>query len=107
MFHGVSFHEFLLVALLCYGISFMSEGSAKRGGGRKDPTVLLGWFDSSQSDLKPLQVSEVLGKCQNRQGIPKNVMLGTKNIKIRPLGPELAHTKVTVGLHMGISRNWV
>ena len=36
---------------------------------------------------------EVLGKCLNQQGVPKNVMLGTKNIKIGPLGPELAHTQ--------------
>ena len=60
-----------------------------------------------QSNLKPFQASEVREKCLNQQGIPKNVMLGTKNIKIGPLGPELAHTKVTAGLHMGISRNWL
>ena len=61
---------------------------AKWAGGRKEPAIALGWFDSSQSNLKPFLASEVLGKFLNRQGIPKNVMLGTKNIKIGPLGPE-------------------
>ena len=56
-----------------------------------------GWLGCSQSNLKPVVASEVLEKCLNQQGIPKNVMLGTKNIKIRPLGPELAQTQCTVG----------
>ena len=59
------------------------------------------WFGALQSNLKPFQASKVLGKCLNLQGIPKNVMLGTKNIIIGQLGgPELAHIKVTVGLHI-------
>ena len=53
----------------------------------------------------PIRSLEVLEKCFNQQGIPKNVMIGTKNIKIGPLGPELAHTKVTVGLHKRIGSN--
>ena len=56
-----------------------------------------GWLGGSQSNLKPVVASEVLEKCLDQQGIPKNVMLGTKNIKIGPQGPELAHTQCTVG----------
>ena len=52
----------------------------------------------SGSNLRPFPASEVLEKRLNQQGIPKNVMLGTKNIKIGPLGPELAHTQSKVGL---------
>ena len=74
------------------------EKIGKWTGGRNGPTTPLGWFGSLQSSLKPFLASEVLGKCLNQQGIPKNVMLGTKNIKIGPLGPELAHTQSTVGL---------
>ena len=55
-------------------------------------------WDGSGSNLRPLPASEVLEKCLNQQGIPKNVILGTKNIKIGPLGPKLAHTQCTVGL---------
>ena len=66
-------------------------------GGRNGPTTPLGWFGNLQSNLKPFLASEVLGKCLNQQGIPKNVMLGTKNIKITPLGQELAQTQCTVG----------
>ena len=47
-----------------------------------------GWLGGSQSNLKPVVASEVLEKCLDQQGIPKNVMLGTKNIKITPLGQE-------------------
>ena len=43
-----------------------------------------GWLGGSQSNLKPVVASEVLEKCLDQQGIPKNVMLGTKNIKIGP-----------------------
>ena len=56
-----------------------------------------GWLGGSQSNLKPVVASEVLEKCLDQQSIPKNVMLGTKNIKIGPLGPELAHTQSTIG----------
>ena len=48
------------------------------------------WLGGSQSNLKPVVASEVLEKCLDQQGIPKNVMLGTKNIKIGPLWPNLA-----------------
>ena len=70
---------------------------AKWAGGRNGPTTPVGWFGSLQSSLKPFLASEVLEKCLNQQGIPKNVMLGTKNIKITPLGQELAQTQCTVG----------
>ena len=39
---------------------------------------------------EPFLPSEVLGKWLNQLGILKNIMLGTKIIKIRPLGPDLA-----------------
>ena len=54
-------------------------------------------WGGSESNLKPFLASEVLEKCLNQQGIPKNIGLGTKNIEIRPLGPELAKTQCTVG----------
>ena len=41
-------------------------------GGRNGPTTPLGWFGNLQSNLKPFLASEVLGKCLNQQGIPKN-----------------------------------
>ena len=65
-------------------------------------------FGSLQSNSRPFLASEVLGKCLNQKGIPKNVMIGTKNIKIGPLGPELAHSQCTVGwLQLGNkASNW-
>ena len=51
----------------------------------------------SQSNLKPFPASKMLAKCLNQQDMPKNVMLGTKDIEIGPLGPKLAQTQYTVG----------
>ena len=56
------------------------------------------WWGNLGSNLRPFPASEVLEKCLNQHGIPKNVILGNKNIKIGPLGPELAHAQCTVGL---------
>ena len=53
--------------------------------------------------MRPFPASEVLEKCLNQKGIPKNVMLGTKNIKIGPMGPELARK----GLQNRITRKWL
>ena len=39
---------------------------------------------------EPFLPSEVLGKWLNQLGVLKNIMLGTKIIKIGPLGPDLA-----------------
>ena len=57
----------------------------------------LKWFGGLQSNLKPFAASKMLKRCQDQQGIPKNCMLGTKNIKNRHLGPELAHNQYPVG----------
>ena len=40
--------------------------------------------------LEPFLPSEVIGKWLNQLGVLKNVMLGTKIIKIGPLRPDLA-----------------
>ena len=45
---------------------------------------------SKNSISEPFLPSEVLGKWLNQLGILKNIMIGTKIIKIRPLGPDLA-----------------
>ena len=68
-----------------------------QNGQEVEMDLQLGWFSGSQSNLKPFPASKMIEKCLNEQSIPKNAMLGTKNIKIGPLGPELAHTKCSVG----------
>ena len=45
---------------------------------------------SKNSISEPFLQSEVLGKWLNQLGVLKNIMLGTKIIKIGPLGPDLA-----------------
>ena len=45
---------------------------------------------SKNSILEPFLPSEVLGKWLNQLGVFKNSMLGTKTIKIEPLGSDLA-----------------
>ena len=48
------------------------------------------WRKSKNSISKPFLPSEVLGKWLNQLSILKNIMLGTKIIKIGPLGPDLS-----------------
>ena len=45
---------------------------------------------NKNSISEPFLPSEVIGKWLNQLGVLKNVMLGTKIIKIGPLGPDLA-----------------
>ena len=45
---------------------------------------------SKNSISEPFLPSEVLGKWLNQLGVLENIMLGTKIIKIGPLGPDLA-----------------
>ena len=45
---------------------------------------------SKNSISEPFLPSEVLGKWLNQLGMLKNIMLGTKIIKIGPLGPDLS-----------------
>ena len=51
---------------------------------------ILIWRKIKISISEPFLPSEVLGKWLNQLGILKNIMLGTKIIKIGPLGPDLA-----------------
>ena len=48
------------------------------------------WQKIKISISEPFLPSEVLGKWLNQLGILKNIMLGTKIIKIGPLGPDKA-----------------
>ena len=48
------------------------------------------WRKIKISISEPFLPSEVLGKWLNQLGVLENIMLGTKIIKIGPLGPDLA-----------------
>ena len=48
------------------------------------------WQKIKNSISEPFLPSEVLGKWLNQLGVLENIMLGTKIIKIGPLGPDIA-----------------
>ena len=48
------------------------------------------WRKIENSFSEPFLPSEVLGKGLNQLGVLKHIMLGTKIIKIGPLGPDKA-----------------
>ena len=52
-------------------------------------SIQISW-KSKNSISEPFLQSEVLGKWLNQLGVLENIMLGTKIIKIGPLGPDLA-----------------
>ena len=51
---------------------------------------ILIWRKIKISISEPFLPSEVLGKWLNQLGVLENIMLGTKIIKIGPLGPDKA-----------------